>query len=80
MQDDAYKNYLCDLCFLLRDKAIEAKNEKINALNTKDEEYQTGYLMAFYEVVSLIKQQAYVFEIDLKKLGLENIDPELDLL
>jgi len=36
--------------------------------------------MAYYEVISLMKQQAIVFDINQEELGLDDIDPELHLL
>lgn len=80
MENDLYKNYVYDLCTLVKMKAREAKFEKDKSVNTDDEKYQLGHLMAFYEVVSLMKQQADAFEIDPKLLGLEDLDPDLDLL
>lgn len=36
--------------------------------------------MAYYSVISLLKHQALVLNMDEKELGLANIDPDTDLL
>ena len=36
--------------------------------------------MAFHEVIDLMKQLATAFNINQKDIGLEDIDPEKDLL
>ncbi len=36
--------------------------------------------MAFHEIISVMKQQAVVFNIEQKAIGLADIDPEVDLL
>ena len=70
---DKYSNYLLDIGSLIKEKADEAKNNG-------DDEYEVGYRMALYEVISLMHQQAHAFNIDLKDVGLEDIDPERDYL
>ncbi|HLY68705.1 MAG TPA: hypothetical protein VKR53_03180 [Puia sp.] len=42
--------------------------------------YNIGYLMAFHEVIDLMKQLATAFNIDQKDIGLTDIDAEKDLL
>jgi hypothetical protein len=76
MVDEKYKNYLLDLGHLIREKALEAKNE--NDENGSD--FQSGIRMAFYDVVSLMRDQAFVFEIPLDELGLAGLNPDVDLL
>ena len=80
IQNDLYKNYMYDLCLLLKEKAQEAKIEKDRSLHTDEKDYQLGRLMAYHEIISLIKGQACAFDIDPKLLGLEDVDPERDVL
>ncbi len=80
MSNDKFKNYLYDLGLLLKEKAQAAKNEKDNPHNQKDNDYNIGYLMAFHEVIDLMKQQADVFDIKQDDIGLADIDAERDLL
>lgn len=71
--------YTLDLCALLKEMARKAKMEN-QASSDKDKEYSLGRLMAFHEVISLMQQQAEAFGIPLARLGLEDINPERDLL
>lgn len=73
-------NYLLDLGQLIKEKAFEAKKNRDTSIGTTDYDYALGHLMAFHEIVSLMQQQAEVFGIPLSKIGLENIDPDKDLL
>ena len=43
-------------------------------------DYSRGYSYALYEVISLMQQQAQAFGIDRIAIGLEDVDPERDLL
>ena len=78
--NEQFENYVLDLGVLVKEKALEAKATKDESVCRKDSDYHLGYLMAFYEIVSLMQQQAAVFDINLVQVGLDNIDPELDLL
>ncbi len=80
MKDDKFKSYLYDLGMLLKEKAKEAKSEKEAASSTKDADYEVGYLMAFHEVIDVMKEQAKAFNIEQKDIGLADIDPDPDLL
>ena len=79
MKDDKFKNYIYDLGKMLKEKAREAKRDKDTSSNG-DDNYKIGYLMAFHEVIDLMKQQAVVFKIEQKEIGLEDIDAESELL
>ena len=83
--DPKYKYYLHDLGFLLKERALEAKQDMEEARDHKgmdsgDYIFQAGRLLAYNEVVSILQQQARGFDIDLQELNLEDIDPDRDLL
>ncbi|WP_347331326.1 hypothetical protein [Marinimicrobium locisalis] len=80
MTDQLYRSYIYDLGTLLKQKAKDAKLGKEAAFDTNDADYKLGYLMAFHEVISLMQQQADSFGIERKVIGLEDIEPEIDLL
>lgn len=80
MENDRFRNYLYDLSILLKDKAIQAKIDKKNSSNSVDLDYYNGYLMALYEVIDIMKQQAQAFDITETDIGLADINPDLDLL
>ena len=76
-----YKYYLRDLGNLLKESALEAKkiSEK-EAPGSEGFHFESGRLMAYYEVISLMQQQAQGFQIALEELDLHDIEPDRDLV
>jgi hypothetical protein len=76
MNDEKFKGYLTDFISLLKEQA------KKDADNPKEgfEEYSQGELIAYYSVISLLKHEAFVLNMDEKELGLADINPDADLL
>ncbi|KIE04725.1 Uncharacterized protein NF27_GC00040 [Candidatus Jidaibacter acanthamoeba] len=72
-----YKYYLMDLGPGLKKFALEAKED---FHNHRDNKFKSGYYSAFHRVISYIMQQAEGFGIDVKELGLDDIDPDKDLI
>ncbi len=62
-------SYVRDLCALLKEKALEAKEES-RTVPEDERAFALGRLMAFHEVISLMQQQAQAFGIPLEELGL----------
>src|SRR5215469_8932664 len=79
MEDHTFKNYLHDLGTLIKEQAREAKAQKDSSTGGSSQDYNSGYLMAWYEVVSLMQQQAEAFGIPFESLDLQDIDPDKDL-
>lgn len=75
-----YKNYLHDLGILIKEEALEAKKKKKLSKTINEIQFNTGYMMGFHRVISLMQQQAEVFNIDFKDISLNDIDPYEDLL
>ena len=50
--------------------------EKINELlyNNKRDDFILGELTAYYDIIDIFKQQALLFDIDLKDIGLDKVD------
>jgi hypothetical protein len=71
--------YVRDLGVLLKEKALEAQRESRTAPEDQ-RAFMLGRLMAFHEVISLMQQQAQAFGIALEELGLDDIQPEKDLV
>lgn len=71
--------YLLDLGSLLREEALKAKRDRDNA-SGESKSFEQGRLMGFYEVISLMQQQARAFNIPMGEIGLEDVEPERDLL
>jgi hypothetical protein len=77
---ELHKNYLFDLGYLLRERALEAKQKLRDARGTTSEAFAEGRLMAYYEVLSLLLGQAISFELPVEDLHLQELDPNRDLL
>jgi hypothetical protein len=72
--------YLRDLGYLLREAAEAAGRDVGSATEEGDRVFQQGRRMAYYEVLSLMHQQALAFDLPLQDLALEGLDPERDLI
>lgn len=77
MTTDTYENYLRDLGHLLRQSAVDAVD---TARRDRDDAFAQGRGVAYYEVVSLMRNQAVAFGLDLAALSLDGVDPERDLI
>ncbi len=62
-----YKNYIADTIFLINEKIEKLKKEK------KDD-YLLGQVMAYYDVITTLVNQANAFDIDIKELNLDKVD------
>lgn len=82
--DQTCEHYLHDLAqrFLL--EAIEAKQAYDSARSTDVEAanigHASGRAQAYYEVLSIVINLAYSFDLNLAVFGLEGIDPDALLL
>ncbi|UOQ90631.1 hypothetical protein MUN74_06895 [Agromyces endophyticus] len=79
MTDDASSLYLQDLGDLVKQAGLEAKRVARTAEET-DRQFALGRLSAFYEIISLMQQQAEAFNLELVAVGLEDIDPDRELI
>lgn len=63
-----YKHYLKD--------NISIITEKINELlyTNKRDDFILGELAAYYDIIDVFKQQALLFDIDTKDIGLDKVD------
>lgn len=68
-------NFLKDLVLLLRDHATQVKQSTLANM-----EFEKGRLLAYYEVLSLIQQQAKAFGVDMAEINMEDFDPDKDIL
>jgi hypothetical protein len=79
MEFNEYEALAVTLCEALQELAFEAKAKKVEAIGTDNEAFQTGYLSAFHRVITLIQQQADIYDIPLEKLSLDKLK-ETDLI
>ncbi len=77
MEDRArYANYLRDFGTVLKERGLEARKRR----DTERTEFEEGRLIAYYEVLSTMLNQAEVFEVSAEDLNLQDFDPDRDLL
>ena len=74
--DATYRLYLRDLGYLIRELAVDSKMTMLE----KQSDFTAGYVAGFHRVVSLMQQQAEAFNIPLKDLGLDDFDPDSELV
>jgi hypothetical protein len=79
---EKYKNYLGDLGYFIRETALEAKQKVEQHRDSEggEGEFYAGILMAYYGLVSHMRNQAEVFDIPTEDLGLGNLEPDRDLI
>jgi hypothetical protein len=75
---ETYKNYLHDLGAHLREYALEERVGYQTA-DPSSKDMCLGRLAAYREVLSLMINQAEVFQINLEDVGLGGFDPDRDL-
>lgn len=80
MSRDASANYLRDLGDLLKRAALSVREQRDGASGDDDRMFEAGRLTAYYEVISLMQQQAVAFGIELHQVQLDDIEPDRDLL
>lgn len=73
---ELYIKYISDL---FKDNA---KKAKLEADNSKEDNanYNIGYLMAYHEVISTMKNQAPLFDLEQEDISLSDIEPDCDLI
>jgi len=77
--NEKFKGCLIDFISIVKDWAIEAKKDADNR-DVGNDDFNQGFLMAYCSILSLIKHEAWVFDIDPDELGLADFNPEEDLL
>ena len=71
-----YAFYLRDLGAVLKERAREARKQHDSGRT----DFESGRLIAYYEVLSTMRNQADVFDLSAEDLNLHDIDPDRDLL
>jgi hypothetical protein len=73
----AVENFIVDLGALVKEGALKAVATSRAA---GSDQFEAGRAMAWYEVASLIQQQAGAFGLSLSQVGLSGFDAERDVL
>ena len=77
---NTFQLYVRDVVVEIRDRLREAKRTaKGRVPGSVDRAFDDGRALAFYEVLSHMKNQTVSFGIRLTALGLDGIDPEKEL-
>lgn len=77
---EKHQNYLFDLGLVLKERALSARRQRDEAApDSLDREFQSGRVIAFNEMISIMQQQAEGLGIPLSDLRLDDIDPDRDL-
>lgn len=79
MKNKNFELYIKYVSDLLKNNAKKAKSEADNP-KEGDADYNTGYLMAYYEVITTMKNQASLFDLEQEDISLSDIDPDRDLV
>jgi len=73
---DIFYNFFGDFAILIKEKLIDANKETQLATNQGERIYAGGKLMAYHDAICLLKSQAISFDLDLKKAGLLDFNPD----
>ncbi|MCD8408650.1 hypothetical protein LNI96_12065 [Tenacibaculum dicentrarchi] len=68
MNPDTYKHYLRDLIYLIKERESELKSDKNKS------EFNNGIECGYSEIIDLIENQAFAFNLDLKSIGFEDYE------
>ena len=68
MNPDTYKHYLRDLIYLIKERESELKSDKTKT------DFDSGIECAYSEIIDLIKNQAFAFNLDLKVIGFDDYE------
>ena len=78
MNNEKFKNYIRYMGDLIKEQAKKAKKDE-DKPQAGFEDYNKGAVMAYYTVISTLKNQASFFDIKQEDIGLADINPEVDL-
>lgn len=78
MSNENFKNYIRYMGNLIKEQAKQAKRDEDNP-QAGFEDYNKGAVMAYYTVISTLKNQAPFFDLEQEDIGLADINPEVDL-
>jgi hypothetical protein len=76
MTSDAYKNFIRDVVYVLREVGAEAQRKSKTAGQSST--FDAGRALAYVEVLSLMQNQADAFQLSRDDLLLAGFDPEVD--
>ena len=73
-------NYMQEISFLLKSYAKQAKLDADHPKEGDSSDFNDGFLMAYHQVITTMKNQAPFFDLMIEDLNLSDIDPDKDLI
>lgn len=80
MHKESLRNYIQEISCLLKDYARQAKIDADHPKESASGDFNDGFLMAYHQVIAVMKNQAPFFELTQEDIGLADIEPEKDLV
>jgi hypothetical protein len=80
MDEKSLKHYIREINCLLKDYAREAKKVADHPKEGDSADFNDGFLMAYHQVIAVMKNQAPFFDLTQEEINLADIEPERDLL
>lgn len=80
MGQESLRNYIQEISCLLKDYAKQAKIDADRPKEGDSADFNDGFLMAYYQVIATMKNQAPFFGLTQEELNLSDIEPERDLV
>jgi len=81
LTEETYRLFLQEAILAIKERALEARQERPSKeADSSGYLFQSGRLLAFNEVISILQQYADGFQIGLDELHLQDIEPDRDLV
>ena len=80
MGKESLRNYIQEINCLLKDYAKQAKLDADHPKEGDSADFNTGFLMAYHQVIAVMKNQAPFFDLTQEEINLADIEPEKDLV
>ena len=80
MKKEDLENYIHEISCLIKDYSRQAKLEADLPKEGDSAEFNNGFLMAYHQVIAVMKNQAPFFDLTQEEINLADIrEPERDL-
>lgn len=80
MNKESFKNYIQEINSLIKDYGRQAKVDANNPKEGDSADFNDGFLMAYHQVIAVMKNQAPFFDLTQEEVNLADIEPERDLI
>jgi hypothetical protein len=80
MSKESLRNYIQEISCLFKDYARQAKVDADHPKEGDSADFKDGFLMAYHQVIAVMKNQAPFFDLTQEEINLADIEPEQDLI